>query len=423
VLTIQSFALPTQSGPVVPTRVDLGILPTSTPVPVTATLQPTVTPLPIPEPNIQGGGIPPVTSEAVQPTAVVLVTGAPPAPVDLGPAIASNDAFLVNPNTLQVTRPPDISPSTLYVDPAPNGWLAAVISQDAAHPGFGFSLFVGEESLVGSPLPSDTIRFTRVRWAPNSAAVAFVAETPGARGDGGGRIGDTVSDGLWVWTMAPGQPTQFTHHALQNRYPFMFGRDGAYMVQDFAWSPDSALLLVELDRGGAYPVTLGLINPQWNAGTEPIFIRHEFGSWSRDGSRILVSGEQTGVGPVLGWVNRDTRELTTLVDGRALSEPLWMRDAVELADGRIAMFGAPYDPADPGSGRNSGDVGLYIYNGGEPVLVAPIGGGPIASVEWNNARTAALVRMRSGRTFIVQAGGNYFEVSGTVGSSFVGWGE
>lgn len=407
----------------VPTRVDLGILPTSTAIPVTATLWPTVTPLPIPPANVQGGGIPPVTSVAAQPTAVILVTDVPSTPVDLGPAITANDAFLVNPTTLQVTRPADISPSTLYVDPAPNGWLAAVISQDAEHPGFGFELYVGAEALVGSPLPSSTIRFRQVRWSPNSAAVAFIAETPGARGDGGGRIGDTVSDGLWVWTMASGQATQFTHHALQNRYPYQFGRDGAYMVDDFAWSPDSALLLVELDRGGGYPATLGLINPQWNAGTEPFFIRHEFGSWSRDGSRILVSGEQTDVGPVLGWVNRDTHELTVLVDGRSLGAPLWMQNAVELADGRIAMFGAPYNPADPGSGRNSADIGLYIYNGGEPVRATYIGGGPAADVEWNNARTAALVRMRSGRTFIVQSGGNYFEVTGTVGSGFVGWGE
>ena len=415
---MQSFPLPTRVEPTITEPPDLGILPTSTPVPVTPTLAPTPTPLPVPG-GVAGGGIP-ATSVVSAPPAVAVVPG-----ISGVPSITPYSAFLIDPATFRVIRPVDTSSSTLFLDMGPRGMLAAVQQQDAEHPGYGYALEVGGAFLSGSPLPSESIRFTRVRWSPDGQRVAFLAETPGARGDGSARIGDTPSDGLWVWTLTPGQPVQFTHHALHNHYAYVYGRDNARMVRDFAWSPDGMLLLVELDREGDFPGMLALIPPDFDADAGPLLLPHEYGSWSLDGSRILVSGEMTDVGPILGWIDRNTQNLNIIVDGRALTQPLWMQDAVEMRDGRIAFLGAPYNPVDPNAGRRSPDVGLYIYNplNVEPVRVAYLGGGPVIEAEWNAARTAVLVRLAGGRTLLVQTNGAISDLTATVGGGFLGWAE
>ncbi len=315
--------------------------------------------------------------------------------------------------------------STLYAAPGPNGQMAVIEDVDAQHPGFGYTLRVNGEALVGSPLPSADIRFTRVGWSPDGTRVAFVAETPGARESDDQRWDAYPSDGLWVWSLVPGQPTQFTHHALLNRYAGHWGEEGAQIVTDFAWSPDGALLLAKLDRGGDFSGELALLTPDHNAGDEPIILGHEDGSWSVDGRRILVSGMQTDVGPVLGWVewiDREVPALTVLLDGRWTNPPLWIQDAVERPDGRIAFLGAPYNPADPGAGPGSSGVSLYVYDpqiGPQPV--AFIGAGPVQEAIWNPDRSAVLLRMDDGRTLVARISGAIADISDQVGGSIVTW--
>ena len=416
-LTVQVFPLATRPPQITivpqvnPRPTSASILATITLAP-TSTAQPSVTPLPIPP---APPGFAPTTSP---PTQIANLPGGPS-------AILLQDAFLVDPNTLGIRRAPLGSESTLDVDVGPDGQVAAVEQVDAEHPGLGYVLDVAGTLLNGSPLPSATIRFRAVRWSPDGSRVAFIAETPGARGDGNGRIGATPSDGLWVWTLTPDQPSQDTHQALLNRYAYEYGVADARIVRDFAWAPDGGALLVELDREGGFPGQVALITPDWNAGDPPPLLPHEDGSWGRDGQRILVSGMMTDTGPILGWVDRDSHALTPLVDGRTLTTPLWMQDAVELPDGRIAFLGAIYSLNDPNGGRNAADVGLYIFNPAnvEPVRVAYLGGGPILTADWNARRTAVLVRLADGRTLIVQTSGNVLDVTGTVGAGFVGWGE
>ncbi len=416
-LTVQSFLIPTrtQPGPAVTIAPDLGILPTSTTVPETPTLIPTPTQLPVLD-QVPGGVVPDPTA-SIEPSAGGVEPGNTGVVVQL---VSASNAYVVDPFTLQVRRPPSALSSTVHADIGPDGHVAYVENQDAAHPGYGYSLRVDNSTLVGSPLPSATIRFLRATWAPNGASLAFVAETPGARGDGSSRIGDTPSDGLWVWTLAPGQETQFTHHALQNRYAYQYGRDAAYMVRDFEWSPDSSLLLVQLDRVG-YPGGLGLVAPGSNAGDTPVMFRHEYGTWSLDGTRILVSGMQTDVGPVLGWINRDTHELVPLVNGAGMVTPLWIQSAAELQDRSIAFIGANYNPVDPEAGPNSPDIGLYIYNGGVIVRLSYIGGGPVQRATWNAGHTAVLLRLTSGRTLVARTSGAVIDITGQVGQSNVSW--
>lgn len=407
VLTVQSFLVPTQARTPVITRVpDLGILPTSTPLPVTPTLAPTVTPLPTFGPP-PGGAIPPTPLPAgalVQPV---------PAISNPNIALTGSGAALIDPRTLQLVQPAWLTGGLVAADVGPGGQVAVVDAQDPAYPAYGMALRVAGETLVGSPLPSASIRFTEVAWSPNGRALAFIAETPGARGDGSQRIGDTPSDGLWVWTLAPGSATQFTHHALHNRYEYIYGRDAARIVEDLAWSQDSSRLLVRLSRAGGFPGYLGLIAPNADAESDPLIIRHEYGSWSRNGQRILVSGLQTDRGPVLGWVNPADLSLTVLLDGSAAG--LWMQDAVELAEGRIAFVGAPYSAGNPPS-TNSG---LYVFGGGSALRVADLGAGPVRDVAWNEARTAAIVQLANGQTVVAQVSGR---VSG-IASGLVEWAE
>ncbi len=343
----------------------------------------------------------------------------------IAPGVAARDAYLIDPDTFQVRRPVGLSASTLYTDVSIGGQVAAIEQVDAAYPGFGYGLVVDGLALNGSPLPSASIRFTRVRWSPDGQSVAFIAETPGSRGENSAPIGAPPSDGLWVWTLTPGDANQHTQNVLRNHYAYQYGRDEARMVGDFAWSPDSQLLVAELDREGEYPGRIALLTRDWDAGRDPLILPYENASWSWDGRRILVSGMMTDTGPILGWVDRETQAFSLLVDGRSLATPLWIQDAVELYDRRIAFLGAAYNPADPNAGRNSADVGLYIYSGinAMPVRVALLGGGPLLDAEWNPRRTAVLVRLASGQTLIVQVSGYVIDVTGAVGSGFVGWGQ
>lgn len=167
-----------------------------------------------------------------------------------------------------------------------------------------------------------------------------------------------------------------------------------------------------------------MINPDWDANAGPIRIEHEFASWANNGSRVLVSGQQTNGGPILGWVDRGSGQLAqTLVDGAAQDPSLWMQNAVEMTDGRIAFIGAPYYSGNPNDGRNSAEVGLYIYNAANvlPVRVALIGGGPVREATWNDNHTAVLLRLASGRTVIAQTNGGITDITGQVGGSNVTW--
>jgi len=408
-ITAQMFAF----TPVVSTPV----LPTAAPPP-TFTLPPLL-PSPIPIPTALPT-LPPDT-----PTPVVLNTATP---VVLATAITAlpgtlvpNAVFFVDPVTFRVTPWRDAPRTTVAVDLLGPQNRLAVIEGNPAYPNL-YGLRVDGLTLVGSPLPSGTIALTRVRWSPNGGMVAFTAETPGARA--GSPISDVFSDGLWVWDLAQTTPdSQFTRQILIHRYLNPYGVDGAWMVADFLWSPDSALILVRLDRPDERTDFCGLIYPGWNAGDTPVILPHEYCTWSYDGTRILVSGRSQEGRVVLGWVNRETRELTALIDGLNYVPPLWIQDAVELPGGRIAFFGAPYNPSDPNSGPNSPDVGLYLYYGGEPVRAVYLGSGPVREATWNAARTAALVRLADGRSLIVRPDGAVFDLSATVGPNVLAWGE
>jgi hypothetical protein len=379
-LTIQTFPIATRLPQV--TVVATLAVPASTRVPVTVTLaptatrQPSVTPLPIPP-------TPPGLESPTPPAVLPPVEALPTEPILVAPGIAAHDAYLIDPDTFQVRRPAGLSASILYTDVNPAGQVAAIEQVDAAYPGFGYGLVVNGLALNGSPLPSASIRFTRVRWSPDGQSVAFIAETPGSRGENSAPIGASPSDGLWVWTLTSEDANQHTQNVLLNHYAYQYGRDEARMVNDFAWSPDSQVLVVELDREDPYPGRIALLTRDGNAGVEPLILPYENASWARDGRRILVSGMMTDHGPILGWLDRETQAFSLLVDGRALATPLWMQDAVELVDRRIAFLGAAGNPGDPGAGRYSTEVGLYVYNGinAEPVRLALLGGGPVLDAE------------------------------------------
>ncbi len=394
------------------TRVpDLGLLPT--PIPASPTAAPTPTPRPematVPPPPTPLPILPTPTPMA---TAVALVMSG-------GMLVAPHEVFEVDPSSLGVRRVDDAGVSALALDYGPGGQIAAVQDEDAQHPGFGYTLRLGGENLIGSPLPSATIRFTDVKWSPDGRAVAFVAETPGARR--GEPIGDTPSDGLWVWRLPdnPQERNQLTHHALENRYEYHWGRDLARVVRDFEWSPDGQQLLVQQDRASGFGPQLVVIPWDHDAYGEPPILPYECGSWSRDGRRVLVSGLYRDTGSaVLGWVDPAGGEPDVLLDGRV--QGLWMQDAVELPDGRIAFFGGP---SASGAERPSA-VNLYVHSGGQVTRLAGMAsGGPALTVNWNAARSAAIVRLANGRTLIMGINGWVQDITATVGMGSVVWRE
>jgi len=190
-------------------------------------------------------------------------------------------------------------------------------------------------------------------------------------------------------------------------------------VRDFEWSPDGSRLLVSQDRASGFGPQLVVIRLDHEAHGEPPILPFEDGSWSLDGRRILVSGLYRDIGgSVLGWVDPAGGLPDVLLDGRALG--LWMQNAVQMQNGRIAFFGG----LSAGGAESPAEVNLYVYSGGQVARVSGVtAGGPALDVIWNAGRSAAIVRLADGRTLIMAVNGTVQDISATVGAGSVVWGE
>jgi Bacterial SH3 domain len=244
------------------------------------------------------------------------------------------------------------------------------------------------------------------RWSRNGQYVAFIVA---------GR--KLANDGVWVF--APGQspPQQLLVDCPSAGFPGCSIVSNPYdpdlwESRALAWSPNSDVLLVSVhlnaeNRDGLIVLPLGQ-----SYNTRPNVYRYDYGSWSLDGSRILVSGRSVDGHEYVGWINRDGTFSELVFDSEA--NGLWMGFAHQANDGQIYALGAPGD-------RNGPHEPLRIYNMSGQALTDPIGSAFPDRVEWSPDGTAVFVQT-GGRQYIANISGAVRDITGQVsGTRAINW--
>jgi hypothetical protein len=235
---------------------------------------------------------------------------------------------------------------------------------------------------------------TQVGWSPDGARLAFRVSS-GATGNQEG------NDGVWYVEAAQVAATDPTYHlfrdcppgcdlvALPNgQAPYQF------VSQSFEWSPTGDALLIHLDlpEEGRRALALVRVEPSSaQASLRPPVYRYDYGSWSPDGARLIVSGWDSDRNVVVGAIDRDGAVIS-MTNARDLGLG-WTQDAVERPGGQMVMLASPGGPGGP----------LALYTAQGQALTGSIGSGAPERVAWSPDRSAVLlvIAQDAGRRYYV----------------------
>jgi RNA polymerase subunit RPABC4/transcription elongation factor Spt4 len=237
------------------------------------------------------------------------------------------------------------------------------------------------------------LRIREVRFSPDGNMLAFRIEND---------LTPEISDGVWFWQPARELATDPSYQLLRHCPPCsqVSAQSGDnWRTTGFAWASDNSAILIRLELRNegrfalhvAYPIR-DVDNKQ--AIAAPISLRYDFGHWSADSQKIVVSGKGTDGTVIFGTINRDGTN--PVLDNAANIGMAWVQDAIEQpGTGQIVMLGS----AQPNSP-------LQLVNDRGDILTPPIGNALPDRVEWSPDRTAVLLVM----------GANYYvaQVDGTI---------
>lgn len=240
-------------------------------------------------------------------------------------------------------------------------------------------------------LENNKTRVVEIAWSPDGQYLAFRVDGNQAEGN----------DGVWYWQFTGvNSPTDPTYHLLRDCPP------GCALVANptnpdqwesisMEWASTSDALLVQVNipsEGRRGVAIVQRANDSNQASNRPAIFRYDYGSWSADGSRVLVSGRSPDGRSVLGWLYRDGSE-NVFFDASASG--LWLQDGVERTNGQVVALGSTEGPGNP--------MRLYAYNGFSMDALSPtIGDGPPQRVDWSPDRSAVLVVV-NGRYYVARA--------------------
>ncbi len=247
------------------------------------------------------------------------------------------------------------------------------------------------------------------KWSPDGRFMAFIVAGKKTGNDG-------------VWFFQPGQfpPVQLLVDCLPIDVPGCslvsnpFDPD-KWESRSLLWSPNSDAVLVGLNlsqEGRSGIVIVSAVNDPNYRITRPPVYRYDYGSWSRDGQYILVSGRGPDGHEYVGWLNRDGSFNKVLIDSEASG--LWMGFANQANDGSVYALGAPGD-------RNGPREALHIYNMSGQAVTGAIGAGFPDRVEWSPDGRAVFVQT-GGRQYVANVNGDVRDISGQVaGARAINW--
>jgi hypothetical protein len=239
---------------------------------------------------------------------------------------------------------------------------------------------------------SSALSVVSLGWSPNGQWLAFVTT---------GRSSDANPNGVFVinWqAVLQGNCAASNIVYVMPNCPTACdpGQPGFRTVRVVRWSPGGDALILEAEPSdiGRRGVFVRSAFSQ-NDGTAPL--AYDYGNWSVDGSRILVSGANPQGQWVIAWTDRTGSSEQIVFDGTAAG--LYVRDAIERPGGNILALAAadPYSP-------------VRLITGGGQFVSGVIGDSPPAIVVWNAQRNTVGVTTTSGRRFVVNVSGAITEL-------------
>lgn len=177
------------------------------------------------------------------------------------------------------------------------------------------------------------------------------------------------------------------------------------------WSPQNDAVLDRVrilndwsdGHGALYVLTL-----DQNPDVQPAPLRYDYGSWSLDNNRLVVSGRRPDGRVIIGTVNRDGSGEQIILDASALG--LWVQHAVQRPDRTFYALGR--------MGSNRGPMRIYNQNG--QAITGDIGTGTPTRVEWSPDKSAVLVEA-DGRVYVANINGTVQDITERVGGPAVNW--
>ncbi|HLV35364.1 MAG TPA: WD40 repeat domain-containing protein, partial [Spirillospora sp.] len=266
-----------------------------------------------------------------------------------------------------------------------------------------FSVFIPQSREENNAFVAD------IAWSPDGQYLAFLINGDQLPADG-------------VWFFAPGQfpPLQLLVDCPAQGHPgcsIVTSPSGpdVWESMELAWSPDSNALLVRTwipSKNRAGLTVLPITRDERVRDVRPPVYEYEYGSWSNDGNRLLVSGSAPDGNVYIGWINRDG-SFSELVFA-ARDAGLWVQHAAQRPDGSIVTLGAPYSEGGPAAAQR-------IYDSSGRALTGPIGSGPPQRVEWSPDRSAALVIVAD-RVYLARIDGGIDDITAEVaGAQAINW--
>jgi hypothetical protein len=248
-----------------------------------------------------------------------------------------------------------------------------------------------------------------VAWSPDGRYLSFIVAGRKVAKDG-------------VWFFQPGQfpPIQLMVDCPSNGFPGCSitsnpTNPDLWQSMILRWSPQSDAILVNLQLPGEGRdgiIVLNVTSNERARDVRPPVYRYDFGTWSADGNRILVSGHGEDGHVFVGWINRDGSFSEIIYDAEA--NGLWMGFANPSRNGAIYALAAPGDRGGP---REP----LRIYNMSGVPLTEPIGEGYPQRVEWSPDGSAVFLQSNN-RQYIANINGDVREITGQVaGARAVNW--
>jgi len=258
-----------------------------------------------------------------------------------------------------------------------------------------FSPYVGS---VSSPAENDYF-VSAVAWSGDGQYLAFVVD-----GGLGGHPDPTAEDGVHIFNPVTGEYRQIIVDCPYEGHQGCLlggGRDYLGKTTELHWSPGGTRLIARqrLNAEWAQERDVGrlLITPaDQNSTRQPLTLAYDYGTWTIDGRRVVVSGQSPQNGVIIGTVNPDGSDLNVILDGS--SRGLWMQHAAQRRDGSFVALGRPV-----------AEQAVRIIDQNGNFLTAPIGTAAPQSVAWNTDRSAVSV-IAGGRQYIAYTDGRVTEV-------------